>query len=169
MAPSCFSPPERGAGEPRRGETEGLFLGVRSDPSAALGGASPCRGGETKRRVLAPSLLGSPKGREGRRVFFIRRACLTFPVNASTRQSIALLRHSRPTRRRPPVGVRKSCRLAEPLRRPWRHLPFQGRQSILNANWHQGGLSWSKDKRKTRLQRAFWTTLDVRKKGNGGL
>ena len=49
-------------------------------------------------------------------MFFIRRACLTFPANASTRQSIALLRHSRPTRRRPPVGVRKSCRLAEPLR-----------------------------------------------------
>ena len=48
-------------------------------------------------------------------VFFIGRACLTFPVNASTRQSIALLRLSRPTRRRPPAGVRKSCRLAEPL------------------------------------------------------
>ena len=49
-------------------------------------------------------------------MFFIRRACLTFPANAYTRQSIALLRHSRPTRRRSPVGVRKSCRLAEPLR-----------------------------------------------------
>ena len=81
-----------------------------------------------------PARGAAPKGLG---VFFIRRACLTFPVNASTRQSIALLRHSRPTRRRPPVGVRKSCRLAEPLRRPWRHLPFQGRQSTLDAIWYQ--------------------------------
>ena len=41
-------------------------------------------------------------------MFFIRRACLTFPANASTRQSIALLRHSRPTGRRNPPE-RSAC------------------------------------------------------------
>ena len=55
-------PPARGAGEPRRGETEGLFWGVKDNPSGSLARTtSPCRGGEKKRRVFLVTCKG---GRE---------------------------------------------------------------------------------------------------------
>ena len=63
-----------------------------------------------------------------RRVFFIRRACLTFPVNASTRQSYQFASKGK---ERPPC--KGGLGGVEPEKQPLRfadanHLPLQGRQ-----------------------------------------
>ena len=79
---------------------------------------------------------GSPKGRG---VFHKTR--LSDIPRQRLHKAIHCLASAQPTNRPPQssrkIGLREAARLAKPLRRPWRHLPFQGRQSILDAIWYQ--------------------------------
>ena len=122
----------------KRRHTNLRLKGKKGPPAR---GAAPKGLGLTareRRRTVAGRL---PEGGVGAASVFHKTRLSDIP-RQRLHKAIHCLASAQPTNRPPQssrkIGLREAGRLAEPLRfADANHLPFQGRQSVLNANWYQ--------------------------------